>query len=197
MRASAAVSSALYPLRTCDAPCHFFTMVGGLTLLMLLAAAEPAVAQPDRVATFRCRSDAPLAREDVLSVRDAYGRRSVAVIRAALIGHARLLRQIVLPSAKFTVFKGDVGLGPRGTGAEALIEFAKQIGPASYQYSAGSAGPFWTDPCGDVSVELLLSGEQSEGAVIATFKYREGLLAGVVASRVHVTRGRFGPEAIR
>ena len=97
---------------------------------------------------------------------------------------------MVAPTATFSVFQGDVGVGPRSSGPQAAIEFAKQISPTSYQFQVGS-GPFTMDPCGETSAEIILTGKNPNKAVIATFKYVKGILVGVESSHVYLTRGDF------
>lgn len=158
-------------------------------LTALLTAAAPPTNGAEDVSAFHCKTPQQVDHANVRDVYAAYGARSVAIIRSALAGDTVGLSKIVAPTATFEVFEGDVGMGPRSAGAGAAVEFAKQIAPRSFQYSAGSAGPVSLDPCGSATAELTLIGNQSDEAVIATFKYRNGFLTEVQASRVHLVRG--------
>jgi hypothetical protein len=115
----------------------------------------------------------------------------VTIIKAALARDERQLAEMVAPTATFTAFQGDVGIGGRSVGAKAAIAFAKLVAPRRYQFSAGSPGPISMDPCGSVTAELTLFGGQPGNAVVATFKYRDGALAEVQASRVEFVSGNF------
>lgn len=121
----------------------------------------------------------------------AYNNRSVAIMRSALAGDSERLSEMISPNSTFTLFQGDVGVGPRSTGPLAAIEFAKQIAPRHFQFSASSAGPLEMNPCGLATAELTFTSEHSDDAVIAEFKYEDGFLTGVRASRVALVRGDF------
>ena len=121
----------------------------------------------------------------------AYGVRSVAIVRSALAGDAATLSTMVSPTATFTIYEGDVGVSPRSQGTAAAIEFAKQISPRSFRFSAGSAGPISVDPCSSTTAELTFISDKPDEAVVATFKYQAGRLTEVLGSRVELTTGYF------
>lgn len=158
---------------------------------MLVAAAELLPNDTDAVDPFQCRTAQQVSTANIRDVYEAYGYRSAAIIKVAQGENATRLAEMVAPTAKFTVFQGDVGIGPRSSGPEAAVDFAKQIAPSSYQFSVGSSGPFVVNPCSAAIVELTLKRQQSDKVVIATFKYREGLLVEVKASQVDLVFGKF------
>lgn len=149
-----------------------------------------AATEHDAVDDYHCNSGARVELSDVASVNAAYGSRSATIVERALAGNVSQLTQIVSPAATFTVFQGDAGVGPRSTGAEAAVAFAKQVNPTSYEFSVAS-GPFSMDPCREVSIDLVLKGNKSGEVVFATFKYLHGLLVEVEGSQLFVTRGDF------
>jgi hypothetical protein len=143
---------------------------------------------PDPVSSFQCTLGGSASIKNVKVVADAYGWRSVTIMEAALAGDASRLSKMVDPKAKFTLFQGDVGNGPRSSGPEAAIEFARLVKPVRYQFATGS-GPFSTDPCGAESIDVTLDEQHPGTAAIATFKYEHGLLVVVTAGDVDVVRG--------
>jgi hypothetical protein len=159
------------------------------TLLIALLAAAPPATGADEVAAFHCGTPQHAGLANVRDVHTAYGLRSVAIVRSALAADAAALSVSVAPTAAVSVFEGDVGVGPRSKGVAAAIEFAHQISPRSYRFSAGSPGPFSMDPCGSASAELTFIGDKPNEAVVATFKYQDGLLADVQASRIELISG--------
>lgn len=158
-------------------------------------AASPPPVQPDPVASFGCRADRQAPRQDLQVIAAAYSQRSVAIVRAALTRNMEALGRMVAPSANFILFRGDVGIGSRRTGADALVELFGGIGPAAFQFSTSPAMPSLADPCGETDADVMLIGRQPGEAVLATFKYRAGLLAEVAARHIDVTRGDFAPGA--
>lgn len=175
----------------------------GLALFTGAIALAPAAGQAgasqsdglDQVGAFGCSADRQAARQDLQVIAAAYGQRSIAIVRAALTRDTDSLGRMVVPSARFTLFRGDVGAGSRLTGADAAVEFVGGIRPASYQYSTAPTMPSLADPCGETAAEVMLTGQKSDEAVLATFKYRAGLLAEVDARHVDVTRGDFATAA--
>lgn len=163
---------------------------------MLCVAAAPAPTRLDAVDAYHCSSGLPVGRANVASVGSAYGFRSATIVEKALEGDVSRLANMVSPTATFSVMQGDVGIGPRSTGAKAAIAFAKQVAPTNYEFSIGP-GPFSMDPCGEASVDLVLKGSKSDEVVFATFKYLHGLLVEVEGSQLHVTRGTFPKPAAR
>lgn len=166
-------------------------------LLGLLVAVAPVASRADEVADFHCKAPKSGASANVGEVYAAYGERSVAIVKAGLAGDAAQLREMVAPTAKFTLFQGDVGIGPRSSGAEAAIAFVKQVAPRNYEFSAGSRGPFSMAPCGSVTAELTLMGDKANEAVIARFKYERGILQEVQASGVVMEAGDFSKPLAR
>jgi hypothetical protein len=164
-------------------------------LLALLAGASVPADGADGVSAFHCQTPQQVTRANVREVYAAHGTRSVVIVRTALAGDAARLSQMVAPDAKFTVFEGDVGIGPRSAGVEAAIAFARQIAPQGYRFSAGSAGPVAMDPCDTAIADLTLIGERPGEAVIARFTYRDGFLIGVEGSRVELVGGDFPSAA--
>jgi hypothetical protein len=160
------------------------------------AAGQTGASQPDQVAAFGCTADRQAARTDMQVVAAAYGRRSIAIVRAALTRDKDALGKMVATSASFMLFQGDVAAGSRLTGADAAVEFVGGIRPADFQYSTAPTMPSLADPCGEAGADVLLTGRTGE-AVLATFKYRAGLLAEVNARRVELTRGSFASAADR
>ena len=156
---------------------------------VLCVAAAPA-SKPDAVDSFHCDSGQKIDRANVASVNAAYGSRSATIVERALAGDLKQLARMVSPTAKFTLFQGDVGVGPKTTGAEAAVAFAKQLTPTSYQFSVGP-GPFSMDPCGEASADLVLGGNKPDDVVYAEFKYLNGILVEVEGSQLHLTRGDF------
>ena len=157
---------------------------------VLCVAAAPASIVPDAVDSFHCFSGQKVDRANVASVNAAYGSRSATIVERALAGDASQLTRMVSPTATFTLFQGDVGVGPKSTGAQAAMAFAKQLAPTSYQFSVGP-GPFSMDPCGEASADLVLGGNKPDEVVYAEFKYLNGILAEVEGSQLHLTRGDF------
>ena len=151
--------------------------------------------QPDPVASYGCRAGRQAARQDLQAIAAAYSQRSVAIVRAALARNMEALGRMVAPTASFILFRGDVGTGSRRTGADAAVEFVGGIDPAAYQFSTSPTMPSLADPCGEADADVMLTGRKSGEAVLATFRYRGGLLAGVNARPVDVTRGDFAPAA--
>lgn len=164
---------------------------GAIALVPVAGQATSAADEPDPVAAFSCGADRQAARQGLQAIADAYSQRSVAIIRAALTRDMDSLRKMIAPSASFILFKGDVGTGPRGTGADAAAEFLGGIKPAAYQFSTASRMPSIADPCGQTEAEVMLTGRKPGEAVLATFKYRAGILAEVNARRIALTRGVF------
>ncbi|HEY1606736.1 MAG TPA: hypothetical protein VGF77_14180 [Allosphingosinicella sp.] len=158
-------------------------------------AASPPPVQPDPVASFGCKADREAPRQDLQAIASAYGQRSVAIVRAALARNMNALGRMVAPSASFTLFRGDVGIASRRTGSDAAVEFVGGIGPEAFQYSTAPTMPSLADPCGEAAADVMLTGRQPGEAVLATFKYRAGLLAEVDARHIDVTRGDFAPAA--
>ena len=175
----------------------------GMALFTAAIALAPAAGQAgssqaaglDQVAAFGCRADRQAARQDLQVIAAAYGQRSIAIVRAALTGDTNSLGRMVAPSARFTLFRGDVGAGSRLTGADAAVEFVGGISPASYQYATAPTMPSLADPCGETAAEVMLTGQRPGEAVLATFRYRAGLLAEVDARHIDVTRGDFASAA--
>ncbi|HEX5182945.1 MAG TPA: hypothetical protein VFW19_07310 [Allosphingosinicella sp.] len=164
---------------------------------MLLAAA-PAAAQPDPVSAFGCRTRALVTDQNLQMVADAYHRHSVTILKMALAGDLDRLRDMVDPSAKFEILlSDDHGVGWDETGASAAVTFARAVGPTSYEFSTAPSGIALADPCRETSAELMLTGRWPDERVVATFRYRRGLLVGAVARLVDLTRGDFGSAADR
>lgn len=166
-------------------------MRSAITLSALFCvAAGPAPVASDAVDGFHCSSGQKVDEANVADVNTAYGSRSAAIVGRALANDAAQLERMVSPNATFTLIQGDVGVGPESTGAQAAIAFAKQLTPTSYQFSVGP-GPFSMDPCGEASADLVLGGNKPSEVVYAEFKYLNGILIEVEASRLHLTRGDF------
>lgn len=145
----------------------------------------------DGVSAFRCKTSEQVSSVNVGDAYAAYASQSIIIMKNALEGNVAHLTRIVAPAAKFTLFAGDFGIGPRSSGSAAALEYAKQIAPRSYSFSAGSSGPFSMQPCGEIAVEGTLIGEKPAEAVIASFRYRDGLLVEVQSSRVSLITGAF------
>lgn len=157
---------------------------------VLCVAAAPASIVNDAVDSFHCDSGQKVDQANVASVNAAYGSRSATIVERALAADASQLAKMVSPTATFTLFQGDVGVGPRSTGAQAAIAFAQQLTPTSYHFSVGP-GPFSMDPCDEASADLVLEGNKPGEVVYAEFKYLNGVLIEVEASQLHLTRGDF------
>jgi hypothetical protein len=145
--------------------------------------------QVDAVSAFRCGAAGQVASASIGVVGQAYAERTVAIIKAALSGDAASLDAIVAPGANFVVFHGDVGIGPRSAGADAAIAFVRQLAPTHYSVTAGSAGPFSTDPCGPRKVDVSFRSAKPGEATIARFSFERGLLTAVKGSSVAVLEG--------
>jgi hypothetical protein len=158
-------------------------------LTALLATVGPIVNNPDKVSDYHCETSGRETKVNVGDVHAAYGARSVAIMTSALARNTDHLSGMVSPGATFTVFKGDVGIGPRSAGPSAAVDFTRQLAPQSYQFSERSSGPFSMDPCGSVTTELTLFGARPDEAVIAKFIYLDGLLTEVRASQVKLVSG--------
>jgi hypothetical protein len=169
--------------------------IGKALLAVLFLGVAATTNQSDDVWGFGCNTPQHVSAVNVRDVYAAYGSRSVAIINAAMANDGVTLAKMVSPSAKFTLFAGDVGIGPRSAGPAAAIEFVRQIAPRTYQFSAGSSGPFSMDPCSSTNVEMTLVGNQAGDAIVATFKYRDGILAEVQGSHVELIEGEF-PNSI-
>jgi hypothetical protein len=174
--------------------------IGCLAIFTGAIALAPATGQtgaprPDQVAAFGCTAGQQTARTDMQAVTAAYGRRSIAIVRAALTRDKVALGRMVAPSASFTLFQGDAGVRSRLTGADAAVEFVGGIRPVGFQYSTAPSMPSLADPCGEADADVMLTGRRPGEAVLATFKYRAGLLAEVDARRVELTRGDFASIA--
>lgn len=145
----------------------------------------------DHVSAFRCRTPEQVSSVNVGDAYVAYASQSIIIMKNALEGNAAHLTRLVEPAAKFTLFAGDVGIGPRSSGAAAALEYAKQIAPRSYSFPAEASGPFLMQPCGEITVEGTLLGESPTEAVIASFRYRDGLLVEIESNRVSLITGAF------
>ena len=161
-----------------------------LHIAMATAAALTAGA-PDQHPLFYCRTPQKIEQANVPDVYGAYGSRSVSIIKQALAGDRESLSQTVDSDAKFIIFAGDVGIGPRSKGIDAVVEFARQLEPRSYQFSTASAGPISMSPCGSVEIDLTFARDAHSDAVIATFQYQDGVLIGVTGSHIKLVTGEF------
>lgn len=159
--------------------------------MALLVGGAPQTTVTANVLAFHCQTPQRLTHSNVRDVHVTYATRSVAIIRSALAGNLAWLSKVVAPSATFTVFQADSGIGPRSTGAEAAIEFAKQVEPRRYQFWTASAGPVSVDPCRSTTTQLILIRDQPSEALIATFKYEGGILTEVQGSQVDLVDGEF------
>ena len=161
--------------------------------LVAFISAATSTAGPTSVDNFRCAGPSPVELANVQAVHQAYQQRSVEIVRLALANSRSRLTGMVDSAAKFTVFHGDVGLGPRDQGIDAAVEFAKQISPRTYEYSNGS-GPVGMNPCGLISTEVTFSGDDPAQADRIRFKYEKGVLTEVSGGHLEVTRGHIGSE---
>jgi hypothetical protein len=162
---------------------------------MLLIAAAPAPGFADVVDSFRCTSASPQAQADIGIFKLAYERRSVAIVEAALAGDRARLAGAIAPTARFSLLRGDSGIGPRISGVNAAIAFVREIAPRSYRFALNFPGPLSTEPCGPATAELMLEGG-SHGTVNATFTYGGGVLTGIESSEADVVEGHFArPKA--
>lgn len=160
-----------------------------ILLLMTPAAVGAAPHHVDAVSTFRCGAAGQVASASIGAVGQAYAERTVAIIKAALAGDVAGLDAIVAPGANFVVFRGDVGIGPRSAGAGAAVAFMRELAPTHYSVTAGSPGPFATDPCGPMTVDVSFRSAQAGQATIARFSFERGLLTAVNGSSVTVLEG--------
>jgi hypothetical protein len=135
------------------------------------------------------------SREKWISVadaREALSRRSVQIMDLAQDGDIGGLVPRVSPSAKFTLWEGDVGHG-RKEGPDGAIEFASRLGASKYEYDTFIAAPLSTDVCGRQQVTVRFTPADGQRAFIVDFKYFKGSLVEAVAMTALVTTGWVGP----
>jgi hypothetical protein len=161
-----------------------------ILFVLMTAPANGAAGSPaDAVDAYRCGAQDRPANVNVGEASRAYAERSVALVMAAQAGDTDVLGKMVAPGATFTVFHGDVGIGPRSKGVGAAIEFTRQVAPTHYSVNAGSAGPVSVDPCGRTTVEMTMRSKQAGKATVARFTYDHGQLMEVTGSSVDVIEG--------
>jgi hypothetical protein len=125
----------------------------------------------------------------VWDAREAYGRRSVEIVNAALANDIVALNGLVAPVARFSVGHGDAGYGLRDRGPQAAATFFRTFAPAEYRISTSLVGFYRMNPCGTVTVDLTLAGPERTANL--QFKYEGGMLVEVSGGEVIVTEGRF------
>ena len=154
----------------------------------LIAAATAATFQSP-VIEYQCGTPTQATSENVAKVNDAYMHHSVAIIEAAVRGDVGSLGKQIASNAQFSVFHGDVGVGPRTVGVPAALKFFTELAPERFQILTASAGPFSMDPCGTVSSRILLSKGEPNESYLLIFKYENGLLIDVTGSATSIIDG--------
>ena len=110
------------------------------------------------------------------------------IIALANNGDVERLAPLVAPSAEFTVWEGDAGIG-REKGPAGAIEFAKRVGATTYAYATVFPGPISTDICAIQQVTVWLTGHDAKRAYIGKFEFEKGRLTGAVANLGAVAKG--------
>jgi hypothetical protein len=147
----------------------------------------------DAVAGYECRSGGLGRWVGSGEIELAYGRRSVAIVNAALAGDDALLAQMVRPDATFSYFQGDMGLGQGTTGAGAARRFFRGMRPTAFQFLSHSWSSLAGDPCDMANADLLLAGPPPSGSFMLRFTYSEGRLVGVDGREATVVAGPLAP----
>jgi hypothetical protein len=153
-----------------------------------LSVAYLPAAEPDQVDRYRCSAQHTATWGSERDIELAYASRSVSILEAAMRGDSERLSAQVAPDATFEIWEADSGFMPRTQNAAAAAsEFARRLGARRFQFLARYS-VLARDPCGPVSVELLLEGLDAEQSAKVTFAYRRGMLVsasgnvGVLAS---------------
>ena len=167
-----------------------------LVLWLAAAAATPVSAKSDAVDGFHCNTAQQTPWADHAAIDAAYGMRSAAILSAALDQDVRRLKQMVAPTATFTLWHADLATRVSSPGPEAAIDFAQRVAPVDYQFSTEEL--LVSDrPCGEKTVELLLGGREPGSAVRASFKFDGGVLREVSGQFIGIVRGEFGRPRTR
>lgn len=161
-----------------------------MSLPLILAAALSHSAQDTDPALINCPGD---GIGFIWDVREAYGRRSVDIVNAALANDIAALREWVTSEARFSVQHGDAGYGQRDRGPQAAATFFRRFAPVEYRISTSLVGFYSLTRCSAVTVELTLAG--AERTATLQFKYEGGMLVEVSGGEVNVTQGRFQEAA--
>jgi hypothetical protein len=172
-------------------PCSCKECRMSLLLLALLAAPVAPPAEPDAVSRFQCASPRPGAKDGLREIDAAYTARTIAILSAALSHNQDELLDKVSANATFEVTRGDTVKGPRGKGPIAVVEFAAALAPMGYEIRIPVAGPLSTDPCGPVSVNVLLIDKNDEEAQQLVFRFQRGFLTRIDGDTVLLDRGIF------
>ncbi len=155
--------------------------------ISLVMGATALAASP--VAAYNCAGEAAVAYEGIVEAYNAYYRQSLAIVTAALGEDHSTLELMVASDAEFTVFHGDVGIGPRASGPVAATEFFESLAPVEFEYREASPGPLALNPCGHIETELVLRDDTNAEVSVLTFKYDRGILSSVTGYAATVTRG--------
>ena len=156
-------------------------------ILSTALSATALVASP--ISAFNCAGNEPVSRAGIVEAYSAYFENSLAIVIAALNGDQSALENLVAPEANFTVFHGDVGIGPRSTGPTAAEEFFSDLAPTEFEFREASSGPFAVNPCEHIETEVVLRTNADPEVSVVKFAYDRGILTGVNGYAATVKRG--------
>lgn len=134
----------------------------------------------------------------VSDVQSALAARSVEIVRRGLAASDPAPDAMVAPDARFGLWDGDAGWGPRGKpgnpraelrGVAAARVFAQALGAARFEAAVTSPGPIATDPCGPQSVTVTFEEPDGAEGYLVRFDYRGGRLVAADGRRATLFRG--------
>jgi hypothetical protein len=160
-------------------------------VLALALTSVPPSAQPGGNASVPPQSCEGHATPNVQSLGDLnrhFAQRAIEVVRAAYHVDRRALATMVSPTARFTVWSGDVGLGGK-PGVEGALEFAQNLHAMHFRYLLPFAGPLGADPCGIQTAQVSFSSPYADRAFIVDFRFERDLLVEAVGREGLETQG--------
>lgn len=123
-----------------------------------------------------------------------YTMRTIEILQAARSGNTGTLRDLISPTAEFSVWHGDYG-GSMKPGIEGASQLARHIKARRFQVSVNEVGPFAVSEGLCVQeLTILFTGDDEERGTTVKFSFKDGILTGARGQGVDLIEGDVSGE---